>query len=290
MDSLNTSCYRMELLTFESGLFDSCTDMTYVLTMENSTRHDDFMKQLNEHKPASKVIIQYNKGYDRCTKNSKVTDAAYDLTDAYRNVFQHARENNFKNVLVFEDDFFMGKYVQSDIDEICDFISSKPFSVYNLGTRLCMGKLLDVFGDRGKKHYKCTNSVMSHAVIYNQTYMNDFIEKAKEGKIHEADQFWNKSKYTVYTYHKPIAFQLCILTQNQISTRQRQGALAAFVGQKTIDVMRLDVSHEHFKTTRDFARYSPGIMLVLHILVIFIVLVIVFGLCVNNKQVIVSNE
>ena len=55
----NKKCYTFKDFKFDSGLFDKHVDMTYVITMENSSR--DFMPQLNSSKPASNVGV-YNKG------------------------------------------------------------------------------------------------------------------------------------------------------------------------------------------------------------------------------------
>lgn len=65
----NTKCYTMETIDFcqnGNSLFDNCIDMCYVLTMKNSERIPKFMEQLKIHKPAYKVIVQYNSGFKKC--------------------------------------------------------------------------------------------------------------------------------------------------------------------------------------------------------------------------------
>ena len=110
--------------------------MAYVFTMENSGRIPHFTKQLEQHKPSSKVTVQYNKGFRNCTKNIKEQSTPYDITDSLRNIFVDAVNNDYDRILVFEDDFIMDKdaYKQKDIDSICKYIKKHGPDVYTLGT------------------------------------------------------------------------------------------------------------------------------------------------------------
>ena len=269
----NNKCYRHHLLQFDSGMFDDCVDMAYVLTMENSKNHDSFMQQLEIHKPHSKVIVQYNKGYKNCNKLLANQISTDDITDAYRNVFEHALHHNYRHVLVFEDDFFMDDYNEEDIDNINNFVSKNKFSVYNLGALLCYNGL-DIFGDTESNHYKCEMSAIAHAVIYNKHYMKDFIKAADKQKIIECDRFWNDSKYKVYTYKKPIAFQLFPETEN--SNNWVQNKIIRDVGKAGLKMLKLDKSHRHFKFVRNGSRYllSYTVFLIIFISLILCLLFI----------------
>jgi hypothetical protein len=63
------------------------------------------MKQLNEYQPTNTVYILFNKGYKKCKKQDFITNPPYDLVDANLNIFKHAKENNYDNILILEDDF-----------------------------------------------------------------------------------------------------------------------------------------------------------------------------------------
>ena len=66
------TCYTYKELTYSSGIFDSTVDVTYILTMTNSTeRHVHIHEQLKYHHPTSKVIIVFNDGYKNCMKSMK---------------------------------------------------------------------------------------------------------------------------------------------------------------------------------------------------------------------------
>ena len=52
-------CYRKETIHYKYGLFDNMIDAVYVLTMEDSTRRNDYMYQLEMFKPCSKVHIMH---------------------------------------------------------------------------------------------------------------------------------------------------------------------------------------------------------------------------------------
>ena len=274
----NNKCYRHHLLQFDSGLFDDCVDMAYVLTMENSKNHDSFMQQLEIHKPHSKVIVQYNKGYKNCNKNIGKQITKDDLIDAYRNVFEHALHHNYRHVLVFEEDFFMDDYNEEDIDNINNFVSKNKFSVYNLGPLMCHSGL-DIFNDTKSNHYKCELSTTAHAVIYNKHYMKDFIKAADKQKIEDqCDTFWNDSKYKVYTYYKPIAFQLFPETEN--SNNWGGSAFMRIFNRQIYKILQLDKSHRHFRLHRDATRYGlAGFLFFILFLVLIISLVFMYKSC-----------
>ena len=104
---MNQHSYRYELIKNEKGMFDNYIDMIYILTMENSTRKEHYMNQINTYIPHKNILIQYNKGFKNCHKKLVKQDTMNDLNDAYYHAFLNASNNDYKNIIIFEDDFFL---------------------------------------------------------------------------------------------------------------------------------------------------------------------------------------
>ena len=208
------SCYRMNYLYFDQGMFDQYIDMVYVLTMENSSREANYLYQLNKYKPLSKVIIQYNKGYKLCKKNIYEQNSIGDLNHAYLNVFLHAQKNNYSNILIFEDDFFFDKTINMNIvNSIGNFITNNKYHVYNFGTiqHISFPSLI---------HIRCIEYASSHACIYNRLYIDWFIKKYDSFNV-AVDEIWANLSIIKYKYYKPICFQSHYMTDNLIDSSKR---------------------------------------------------------------------
>jgi hypothetical protein len=89
--------YRYELIKTDKGMFDNYIDLVYILTTDgNKKKH--IMRQINKYKPHKKILIQYS-------INSNKLDKQLSINEAYYNVFLNALQHNYKNIIVFEDDF-----------------------------------------------------------------------------------------------------------------------------------------------------------------------------------------
>jgi hypothetical protein len=206
----NNESYRFEELEFENGMFDSCVDMTYVLTLEDSIRRNSYMEQLQTHLPSSIVKIQHNKGYKNCDKLLKNQDSSSDLNDAYRNVFMDAISNNYDSILLFEDNFFFGdNYTKGDINNICYFINENRPDIYHLGP------LNHISFFSTTLHLWVLNMALSHATIVNRHFMELYIEDVCNNKVDLYDHHWNDLRFQKYSYYKPICFQLLPDTKDQ---------------------------------------------------------------------------
>ncbi len=205
----NKESYRHEYIESKHGLFDNYIDCAYILTMENSTRRESYMDQLRKYNPHSKVIIQHNLGFKKCKKQLYEQNTVHDLNDAYYHVFLHARENDYTNILIFEDDFFFDKITEKDINEIGMFINNNNFHIYNLGPIVNIGINETLYHKR--------NIIMSstHGVIYNKLYFDYYIEHYnKQNSNLSCDELWIDTYLKKYSYYKPICFQLVTETDN----------------------------------------------------------------------------
>lgn len=203
------SCYKIETLHFDEPMFKTI-DAAYVLTLENSNRRKNYMNQLNKFKPCKTVHIQHNKGYKKCKKKLCGQNSIYDLIDAFRVVFKNA-EKYKGNILILEDDFFFSnKIKKKDIDRIEDFINNNSFDLYSLGLLPAFSYPVSLY------HLRIKLFGCAHAFIFSPDFrkriINIFDKKFCINK--HIDHFFNKFK--VYSYFKPLCFQIFPKTENQL--------------------------------------------------------------------------
>ena len=237
--------------------------------MENSKRLDNVFKQLNKYNLHSNVKIQYNKGFKNCNKILKQQTSAYDLTDALRNIFEDAKECNYNNILVLEDDFIIdnNKFKLKDIQRISQFVNSNNFHVYNLGTLFHFSVMY-----KNRHHLKNLFNCLSHAVIYNKNYFKPFITSACKGDIKHCDVFWNKRNIKSYSYHKPIIFQTFPETDNMKEWPMWK------VSKNWFKLWKLDKSHKNYQS------HSKFIYIISYTLIFLLILSIIIVCIISNKR------
>jgi hypothetical protein len=254
----NKDSYRYELfdtsILFRKGLFDNYIDVVYILTMENSTRRNDYMEQIKKYNPHSKIIIQHNKGFKKCTKQLYKQNTIHDLNDAYYHAFLHAKSNNYNDILIFEDDFFFDRVKNEDIHEIGAFIKNNDYHIYNLGPGV------NISLPSTLKHHLSIISTCTHGVIYNIKYFDFYINKYNEGFNMMCDNVWNQFDIIKYKYYKQICFQTFPITEN--IKNWPFSKIAIFF----IKIMNLDKSHQLGFTILNILGYLvPIIVLVLYL-------------------------
>jgi hypothetical protein len=140
---IDSKCYTFKRLEVVEGLFDPSVDATYVITLESNGRYERVKEQLQKYHPTHILYIATNRGYKRCKKNLHKEAPAYDLTDAFINVFLHANEQGYKNILVLEDDFIFSEKVFDPriLSTVNQFISARTDTnfIYLLG---CLPQLM----------------------------------------------------------------------------------------------------------------------------------------------------
>jgi hypothetical protein len=209
---MNQHSYRYELITNKKGMFDKYIDMVYVITMEDSPRREHYMNQINKYIPHKNITIQHNKGFKNTDKKLWEKNTIGDINDAYYYVFLNVLQNNYKNIIIFEDDFFFDDTInQYIVDDIGKFITNTPYHLYNLGRlfHISAPNLLS------PAHIKSYFSYTAHAVIYNRDYAYYFIKKYEKGIYQQPDISWNDLSVIKYAYYKPLCFQLFKKTDNR---------------------------------------------------------------------------
>ena len=204
------SCYRFEDIQYENPLFE-IVDKTYVIHLEGNGRLESVKSELYKYKPSRQCTIVFNKGYKKCHKPELHKQLPpYDLVHAYFTILKDAKKNNYKHILILEDDFFFDESViecasevetfllQNKDTPISYFIGCIPFLVYPSLTN----------------HYKTIQRGAAHSVIYNDL----FIEKVLKENIQHVDWDLYMNKLNCgYMYYKPLCYQYIPETDNSKS-------------------------------------------------------------------------
>ena len=203
-----TGCYRLVEEAGTPGNFDSCIDCTYVLIMEGSDREKHIREEILKAGITSRVVYQYNKGYNKCHKNLRVQKTNYDLEHALKNAFRDALDKGYERILVLEDDCEFDDRIKNPmiIDDVCRFLTSENPHVYTLGSFLPVVNPLTF-----SNHQRLLYNGGSHAIIYNNTYMEWLIDNdCMLGHVDfETNRHWSK-----FTYKLPLAYQRVVPTEN----------------------------------------------------------------------------
>ena len=207
-----SNCYTFSEIIFQKGILDETVDATYVIHLEGNGRMESIQTQLEFVQPTRRVFLLLNKGYKQCDKDESIQSPPQDLTDAFLQVFQHAQENQFGNILILEDDFEWNPEFLHDSSHqknIQDFFKKKqgePF-VYRLG---CTPQVMIPYQFY---HWKLILGGGTHACIYSPSYRESVLQL--DSGIQDWDFFTNKHGFLLqYTYYKPLCYQLFPETEN----------------------------------------------------------------------------
>jgi len=211
MIQTNSKCYRFEKIIFNDGLLSDEVNATYILHLENNGRYESIMEQLKEYHPTNIVYICYNKGYANCEKAEYINAPALDLVDANLHIFKHAKDHNYDNILVLEDDFIFNKKIKhvAHRNNIKTFVrrhKNYPF-MYLLG---CITFLQIPYN----YYTNITVSVGMHAVIFNKLMYDEILNENPQS-IKDWDLYSNYNFNKKYTYYIPLCYQLFPKTENQ---------------------------------------------------------------------------
>jgi hypothetical protein len=212
MPDQETTCYRFEKIIFNKGLLDDGVDATYIIHLEGNGRYEDIITQLSTHQPTKTTYILFNKGFKKCDKKKHIKLASHDLVDAFLNIFKHADDKKYNNILILEDDYFFTEsiYNSETRRHICDFLNLKKDEnfQYLLG---CM-PILQIPYTTDLNHYISLASLGTHANIYSKKNRKILLEE-KQKKIKDWDFYhWRNSRR--YMFKKPICYQLFPDTEN----------------------------------------------------------------------------
>ena len=235
---IDPSCYTFKRMEVEKGLFDSSVDATYVITLEGNGRYERLIEQLKKYHPTRVVYIMTNRGYKRCKKDLERELPRYDLTDAFINVFRHAKEEHYKNILVLEDDFiFSDRILEPGVGSaVNNFVAARTDTdfIYLLG---CLPFI--------QIPYVSSNIVLwsggMHAVIYSRSSRERALHDYETITIDDWDAYYNFSMNR-FTYYEPLAYQIFPMTDNR-----KQWALPdviLYLADLVLRLLKLDIQVE----------------------------------------------
>jgi len=211
----NLKCYEFKSIKFENGLFDETVDATYIINLVGNGRYDNVLSQINEYKPTSQVYILLNQGFKKCNKTKNIVYPSEDLNDAFFQIFRHANDKKYENILILEDDFIFDKEIKNKkhINNINKFLKKKQGEdfIYYLG---CLPFLM-LPNITNLKHFYNIVSVGTHSVIYSkkirQNMMNNYKDILFKYKDWDTNAYCQKNKYV---YYKCLCYQLVPETEN----------------------------------------------------------------------------
>ena len=215
--NINSHCYRFDYIQYTEGLLDNIIDAVYVILLENSDRTENVYKQLNDYQLSKNTYVQINKGYKNCDKVLLKQQSNYDLVDSNYNIWLHAKEKNYNNILILEDDFIfddriLDKNVLQDLD---NFINNNDFDIYSFGIipMIVTPFLLT-------KHPKITKGDCAHSTILTKNIREELTDNYENNKNWlknyngHIDAIYTEGNYNYYTYYKPLCYQIFPETEN----------------------------------------------------------------------------
>jgi hypothetical protein len=190
MFPINDKAYKFELIENDCSLFNNeVINATYIIHLEGNGRLKNILKQIKQFKTTNKIYVLHNKGFKSGLKQKYIDKSPLDLVDAFLTCFKHASNNNYKNVLIFEDDFICDEKLldKSVTDDISNFIKSKSKE----NEKFCyhLGVLPFITSHSFGNHRICFNGIGTHAIIYP----NEFIKYALSYSQKDIDD-WDSFK------------------------------------------------------------------------------------------------
>jgi len=206
MEYNNNNCYKFKKKTYTNGLLDDAVDATYIVHLEGNGRHESILNQLELYQPTKTVYIVFNKGYKNCYKGEDIQLPAHDLVDAFLEIFKDAKNKNYENILILEDDFIFSKKIKNVSTQInvCTFLNNhknEDFQ-YLLG---CM-PLIKMPCTLDGIHFISIVSLGTHACVYSKVNREKILKKEQK-KLTDWD-IYNCFHSRRYTYYQPLCYQL----------------------------------------------------------------------------------
>jgi GR25 family glycosyltransferase involved in LPS biosynthesis len=208
-------CYTFQVLEEKSGLYDDFLECVYVITMENSfKRHKNIEDQFKKYNLCKNTIIVKNKGFklektvEIGKKKIKVDNTQTDLTHANITILKHSISQNYKNILILEDDFILSDIIceTTNIDNIKREVNNNGNQIISLGT---LPYISSNFNDN---FYKNIISVGTQAQIYNLSNINNILKFINNVNYYDWDAI--TGNYGRIVYKKPLIYQIFPETDN----------------------------------------------------------------------------
>ena len=266
----SSQCYNFKKIKYNKGLLDDVVDATYIIHLEGNGRYDRIMSQLKTYHPTKEVYIVFNKGYKKCQKDERIKLPAHDLVDAFLQVFKHAKNENYDNILILEDDFIFSKKIKktSTQQDICAFLNNNKNEDYQyfLG---CL-PVLQIPCTLDSKHFINIGSGGMHAVIYTKKNRERLL-KVNQKDITDWD-YYSFIYLRRYMYHEPLCYQLFPDTDNSNNWHKDNYIFHEIskLLKKILNLFKLDTQIEPgYSVFYIFSKIFPFILLILILVIVY---------------------
>jgi hypothetical protein len=273
----NLKCYEFQNFKFENGLFDETVDATYVINLVGNGRYESVYNQLLEYKPSNEVFILLNQGYKKCNKSKHIIYPADDLNDAFFQIFRHANDKNYENILILEDDFIFTEEIKNKkhINSINNFLKKKQGTdfIYYIGCFpfLMLPNLSDI------KHFHNLKSSGMHSVIYSKKMRQHIMDNYKDPLFKYKDWDFNANFLkNRYAYYKYLCYQLYPETENSkywLNFNPIIFTINKFVSKSAIKAFKMDTQIEPGCSI--IYGFSKSIIFILAIIFIYFIVTII---------------
>jgi len=193
-------CYEQEILRYSDPVFKRIKT-SVLITMKDSPRRSEYLKQLCKFRPTARIIILHNKGFATCQKPEWVNSTAMDLWHANITSLQLTD----KPVLILEDDVEFLESFTRHAAEIERFITNKDVDIYSLGSL----PLLSIPVNRD--HIRMYVGGCAHAWIYTESGARKMVNAKRVIGFHDIDI---SSQLRTYVGREPCAIQKLNNTAN----------------------------------------------------------------------------
>ncbi len=208
---MNDYCYTYEILKSGRSMFPMI-DCVYVMIMNNSKYETRVRDQLVKYPLGQRILLQKNIGFKKCQKSIARQDTIADLVDSNYTFLTNAIQNNYRRILVLEEDFIISPKL-GDNDIIRDIQS---FLTVHEPEALLLGSVLWRTGVMVEKFKEVKIKLGTHAIIYNhvgiQKLYNLIIRKMNS--VIDIDILTN-NYLKMYSYKLPLIIQVYGGTENQ---------------------------------------------------------------------------
>lgn len=263
---MDNNCYRFEKYTYTDGIFHKSVDATYILHLEGDPRLSNIKKQLSIAHPTNIVYIVFNKGFKKCKKNLSVQSSMADIVHANMEVFKHANSENYKNILVLEDDFIFNPDIKKKehINNINNFLNKndKDKFIYHLGA-------LPFFVFPCNQHTYCTIAAAMHAGIFTKSAQEYVLNDINKHRIDDWDTYLNFN-IRRYVYYKSLCHQTVANTENKQNWNLSN--FTRYLINKYIEITNFDKEPE--PGTNYIYIFAKVFSLFIFLLIVFIIYVV----------------
>lgn len=200
---LNDMGYTFETISLTNAAF-SRIHHSFIITMHDSIRKEQYVKQMKTYAPTKYVTIVHNRGYLNGKKGNLVNTTAKDLWHANSTIMNLCSEID-EPIVIFEDDVEFLPMFSKYANDIESFIFRKSgIGAYNLGGL----PLLSYPVSRG--HIRGIIVGFAHAVIYTKKGRDQLKDK-NICKLHDLECSLSTNMYFPAF---PLAIQKIERTEN----------------------------------------------------------------------------